>query len=212
MGVSMFGEQAARVGRWVNDIEETFIALILGLMTILTFANVVARYVFNSNILWALETTVFLFAWLVLVGASYCVKTRAHLGVDLLVNILPAVFARAVAILAILACIAFSVLLLIGSWDYWAPFVGKRAWYQVDDIVMPEFLQFLSTWLNEGERYDKLPRFIPYFGLPLGVALLTLRFLQAAWQVFTGKQLLVIASHEAEEMLHEVSTPESGGH
>lgn len=35
----------------VDEIEETGIAVILGLMTLVTFANVVARYVFNSNIL-----------------------------------------------------------------------------------------------------------------------------------------------------------------
>lgn len=189
------------LGRWVNEIEETFIAVVLGLMTLVTFANVVARYVFNDNILWALEATVFLFAWLVLVGAAYCVKTRAHLGVDLLLNAFPPAIARVFAILAVLACIAFSVLLLIGSWNYWEPFVGKRAWYEVDDIMMPGFLQFLAEWLNEGERYEKMPRFIPYFGLPLGVALLTFRFLQAGWDVVTGKQLLVIASHEAEDMI-----------
>ena len=51
-------------GRLVDNIEETFIAITLGLMTIITFANVVARYVFNDNILWALEVTVVLFAWL----------------------------------------------------------------------------------------------------------------------------------------------------
>ena len=49
-------------------------------MTLITFANVVARYVFNSNILWALEGTVFLFAWLVLLGASYAVKIGAHIA------------------------------------------------------------------------------------------------------------------------------------
>ncbi len=48
-------------GRIIDEIEETLIAVILGLMTLITFANVIARYVFNSNILWALETTVFLF-------------------------------------------------------------------------------------------------------------------------------------------------------
>jgi C4-dicarboxylate transporter DctQ subunit len=186
--------------RWINNIEETLIAVILGLMTMITFANVVARYVFNSNILWALEGTVFLFAWLVLVGASYCVKTCAHLGVDVVVNALPPVPRRGLAVLAIIACLAFSILLLIGSWNYWSPFVGERAWYQVNDIVMPEALQFLATWLNEGERYDKLPRFIPYFALPLGVTLLTLRFAEAAWRIFTGRQLLVIASHEVEEI------------
>lgn len=46
----------------VDQIEEKLIAVILGLMTALTFANVVARYAFDSNILWALEMTVFLFA------------------------------------------------------------------------------------------------------------------------------------------------------
>lgn len=189
------------LGRWVNDIEETFIAVVLGLMTLVTFANVVARYVFNDNLLWALEVTVFLFAWLVLIGASYCVKTTAHLGVDLIINALSPVPRRLLALVAVFACIAFSVLLLIGSWNYWQPFVGKQAFYQVDDIVMPDFLQFLAVWLNEGERYDKLPRFVPYFGLPLGIALLTVRFLQAGWRIYTGKQVLVIASHEAEDML-----------
>ena len=199
----MASKQPGAFARRINSIEENFIAVTLGLMTLVTFANVVARYVFNDNILWALEATVFLFAWLVLVGASYCVKTRAHLGVDLLLNAFAPPLARFLAIVAVLACIAFSVLLLIGSWEYWYPFVGKRAWYEVDDILMPGFLQFLADWLNEGERYEKMPRFIPYFCLPLGSALLTFRFLQAGWNVVTGKQLLVIASHEAEELLQE---------
>lgn len=199
----MASKQPGAFARRINSIEENFIAVTLGLMTLVTFANVVARYVFNDNILWALEATVFVFAWLVLVGASYCVKTRAHLGVDLLLNAFAPTLARFLAIVAVLACIAFSVLLLIGSWEYWYPFVGKRAWYEVDDILMPGFLQFLADWLNEGERYEKMPRFIPYFCLPLGIALLTFRFLQAGWNVVTGKQLLVIASHEAEELLQE---------
>ncbi len=59
---------------FMDRIEETLIAGILGLMTALTFANVVVRYVFDSNILWALEMTVFLFAWLVLlVSHHHCV-------------------------------------------------------------------------------------------------------------------------------------------
>ena len=53
-------EPTTKLGRVVNSIEETLIAIILGLMTVVTFANVIARYVFNANILWALETTVFL--------------------------------------------------------------------------------------------------------------------------------------------------------
>ena len=76
-------------GRWINQIEETFIAITLGLMTLITLANVVARYIFNSNLLWAVELTVFLFAWLVLLGASYCVKTKTHLGIDVFIGWMP---------------------------------------------------------------------------------------------------------------------------
>ena len=38
----------------------------------------------------------------------------------------------------------------------------------------------------------------------LGVALLTLRFLQLAWQIFTGEVDQIIASHEAEELMEEL--------
>lgn len=189
------------LGRIIDEIEETLIAVILGLMTLITFANVIARYVFNSNILWALETTVFLFAWLVLIGVSYCVKKTAHLGVDVAVLALPPALRRMVTLLAAAAFLAFAVLLTVGSWQYWLPFFGERAWYEVDDIPMPEFLQFLAPILNEGERWEKLPRFIPYFALPLGMTLLTLRVLEATYRIVTGQQQLLIASHEAEEAL-----------
>ena len=56
----MHAEPKTKFGRVINEIEETLIAVLLGLMTLVTFANVIARYVFNANILWALETTVLL--------------------------------------------------------------------------------------------------------------------------------------------------------
>ncbi|VAW01182.1 TRAP-type C4-dicarboxylate transport system, small permease component [hydrothermal vent metagenome] len=189
----------------VDQIEETLIAVILGLMTLVTFANVVARYVFDSNILWALQTTVFLFAWLVLIGVSYCVKITAHLGIDLVLNMVSPKMRRLMTIAAVASCILFSLLLLKGSWDYWWPFVTKNAWYETDDIPMLEFLRFIEPWLNEGEAYEKLPRFIPYAALPIGMSLLLFRFVQAGWRVIRGDMDLIIASHEAEEMVQEAA-------
>lgn len=187
----------------IDLIEETAIAVILGLMTMITFANVVARYLFNSNILWALELTVFLFAWLVLLGMSYCVKITAHLGVDAVLNIVSPKARRLLTLLSVAACLAFCLLLLKGSWDYWWKFATTASFLETNDVPMPGFLQFLSVWMNEGEAYEKLPRFIPYAVLPFGMALLTLRFLQAGWRVWTGEQDLIIASHEAEDMVAE---------
>ena len=210
----MHVEPKTALGRVVNNIEETLIAIILGLMTVITFANVIARYVFNANILWALETTVFLFAWLVLLGASYCVKTHAHLGVDVLLNAVSPPVRRMLAIFSVGACLAFSILLLIGSWNYWAPFAAlpmldgtlkDQAWYEVNDIPMIEFLRFIEESMNEGEEYEKLPRFIPYAALPIGLFLLTYRFIQVAWQVLSGEAEMIIASHEAEELVEDAT-------
>jgi C4-dicarboxylate transporter DctQ subunit len=206
----MHHQAPSRLSQVIDDIEETGIAVCLGLMTLITFANVVARYIFNSNILWALELTVFLFAWLVLMGASYAVKKHIHIGVDVIINAVSPAKGKALTILAVVACLAFSVLLLIGSWNYWYPFITERAWLETEDIPMPEMFMFLADWFNEGERYEKLPRFIPYLALPLGMALLTFRFLQLGWQVVTGDVDKIIASHEVEDEIEQVRHNEDG--
>lgn len=204
-------------GRAINAVEETLIAAILGAMTLVTFANVVARYVFNDNLLWALETTSYLFAWLVLLGASYCVKVTAHLGVDAIITVVPSAVRRALALIAVAVCLVFSLLLLKGAWDFWAPYaelqpttgrwfptgfddVRGQGWYEVNDIPMPDWLNpvFAETF-NLGEPYEKIPRLIPYVVLPLSMLLLVLRFAQAAVQILRGTRDSLIASHEAEE-------------
>lgn len=189
---------------FVDNIEETFIAITLGLMTLITFANVIARYVFNSNILWGLESTVFLFAWLVLIGASYGVKHTFHIGIDVVLVMVSPRVRKIMTLAACFSCVLFAALLLKGAWDYWSPFIGKRAFYETDDLPVPFFMTWLADAFNEGEAYEKLPRFIPYAALPIGMSLLLYRFIQATWYVFTDQQVGIIASHEAEELMDEV--------
>ena len=200
----MIAKSDSAIGRFIDEIEETLIALILAAMTLLTFANVVARYIFNSNILWALEASVFLFAWLVLLGVSYGVKKSIHIGVDILIQAVPPIVKKILALVAVTACLAFSLLLLKGSWDYWYPYISDRAWLETEDIPMPEVLQFFADIFNGGEKYEKMPVLIPYFILPLSMVLLTFRYLQVAWYVISGKMEMIIASHEAEEMMEEL--------
>lgn len=199
----MTNSPTSKLGQLIDEIEETSIALCLGLMTLITFANVVARYVFNSNILWALELTVFLFAWLILMGASYGVKKHIHIGVDVVINMVSPANRKILALIAVACCLAFSILLLIGSWNYWYPFVSERAWLETEDIPFPQFLSFLEEWLNEGEKHEKIPRYIPYLALPIGMALFTFRFLQLALKITKGDIDKIITSHEVEDELKE---------
>src|SRR3546814_1697988 len=48
------------LSRIVNRLEEGLIALLLGGMAMITFCQVVARYLFNSGAVWALELTTYL--------------------------------------------------------------------------------------------------------------------------------------------------------
>lgn len=210
------------VGRLVNTIEETAIALTLGLMTLVTFANVVLRYLFNSSLIWGLEVTLILFAWLVIFGISYCVKVTAHLGVDAVTSLLPAGARRAVALLAAALCILYAVFLLKGAWDYWAPFAAldqtsgrwfptgfvetrDRAFYVTDQVPMIGLFSWLEPAINMGESYEKLPRVIPYVILPFGAALLLVRLIQATIGILTGSRDSLIVSHEAEEAVEQAA-------
>ena len=58
---------------------------------------------------------------------------------------------------------------------------------------------------NDGDEYEKIPRMIPYVILPLSMALLLFRFCQAAVQIWTGQRDRIVASHEVEDELKELS-------
>lgn len=202
--------------RAVDAFEKTAIAVLLGLMTMVTFANVVLRYLFNSSLIWGLEVTLILFAWLVLFGVSYCVKVTAHLGVDALLNVIPSGPRRFLTLLSGVICLIYVMLLMKGAWDYWAPYASldrttgrwfptgfeetrDQAWYVTDQVPMLPFLRWLEPLINMGEEYEKLPRVVGYTMLPVGVALLLFRFVQAFVDVVRGRRESFIVSHEAED-------------
>ena len=75
--------------RWLERLEEGLVAFLMAAMTLVAFAQVVARYVFNYSFVWALELNGVLFAWLIFVGMSYGVRVGAHIGIDALVKAVP---------------------------------------------------------------------------------------------------------------------------
>ncbi|WP_372603419.1 TRAP transporter small permease [Actibacterium sp.] len=210
------------LSRFFDSFEETMIALLLGLMTLVTFVNVVLRYGFGESLIWGLELTLVMFAWLVLLGISFGFKHTSHLGVDALLNIASDGPRRIMVILSAIACVIYAVLLLKGAWDYWAPFAGfdatsgrwfptgfensrDQAWYETEQIPMLAWLRWLEPLFNQGETYEKLPRFIPYAILPFGAALILLRVVQATVRIIRGLQDSLIVSHEAEDAVDQAA-------
>lgn len=211
-----------RLGAIVHNIEETIIAVLLGLMTLVTFANVVVRYGLEGSIIWGLEAVLVLFAWLVLFGIPYGFKIVSHLGVDAILNLLKPGPRKFMGILAALACLVYALLLMKGAWDYWAPFanlyptsgqwfptgfeqVRGQGWYETEQLRFPwGFGQtFMENMFNEGEEYEKLPRVLPYAMLPFAMALLVYRVIQLIVRIIRGEIDTIIVSHEAEDAVEE---------
>ncbi|MCV0425250.1 MAG: TRAP transporter small permease [Roseibium sp.] len=202
----------SRVGRFVDSLEENIIAFILALMTIVTFSQVVARYGFNSGWGAALEFTRVLFAWLILFGMSYGIKIGAHLGVDAVINLLPRPLFRLAALLGAALTVLYAALLFDATWfggmlalenkgssggayEYVAKFYKLPI--GMEDLKWPPFIQ---EWFGVKER---VPRWIPYIILPIGLLLLAFRAAQAFVLILLGKKDAIIAAHEAEELVAE---------
>ena len=163
---------------WVGRIEEGLVALLISLMTLITFIQVVARYVFNYSFVWALELTTFLFAGLIFIGISYGVRVGAHIGVDVLVKALKPGTARVVAVVATLLCMVYAAIVFVGGWLY----VSK-----IHDIgILAQDLP--------------IPAWVPRTVLPLGFALLFFRFGQVLVRTLGGRQAGLLAD-EAEDAL-----------
>jgi C4-dicarboxylate transporter DctQ subunit len=169
--------------RAFNRLEEGIIALLLAAMTLLTFLQVVLRYLFNTGLVWALEATTYLFAWMVLIGISYGIRAGAHIGIDFVVKALPRLPRRIAGAVAIGLCLVYAGLMTYGSYNY------------IDRMVM----------LGVDAEDIPLPRWLLGIILPIGFALLCVRLLQAAWELLQGRRDGLPLAHEQDDLLRDES-------
>jgi TRAP-type C4-dicarboxylate transport system permease small subunit len=81
----------------LERVEYLACGLLVGVMTLVVFVAVVFRYVLNSPIGWSDELARLLFTWLVFLGGAVGLSRGAHIGIDTLVQLLPAAPRRVVA-------------------------------------------------------------------------------------------------------------------
>ena len=107
---------ADRVLRGYTRVLDALSGLCLAVMVVLVFGNVVLRYTLNSGITVSEELSRWLFVWLTFMGALVALREHGHLGTDALVSRLPAAGKKACLVLAQIAMLYVSWLLLSGSW------------------------------------------------------------------------------------------------
>lgn len=173
--------------RWLEHLEEGLITFLMAAMTLVTFMQVIARYVFNYSFVWALELTGVMFAWLIFIGMSYGVRVGAHIGVDAAVKALGPRSARIVELVAATLCIAYALIVVVGGVQY----VYKI--YSVG-ILMQDIP--IQSW-------------IPRVVLPLGFLLLAFRFAQVLSRMARGEDAHLLGD-EAKDALKLKDEPSFG--
>lgn len=169
--------------RILHRLEEWLLATILAAMTILTFVQVVLRYGFNTGFLWALEANFYMFGWLVLIGISYCVRVKAHIGVDALVRLFGPPMRRGIGLAVVALAILYAGLMLYGSWEYL------------------ERLQLLDV---EAEDIP-VKRWILSSCLVIGFALLFVRLVLMGWRILSGQSPGYELADEAADAIRDVA-------
>ena len=103
------------LGRYTRALD-MLSGLCLAIMVVLVFGNVVLRYTANSGITVSEELSRWLFVWLTFMGAVVALREHGDLGTDVLVSRLPAAGKKVCLVLAQVAMLYVSWLLLKGSW------------------------------------------------------------------------------------------------
>ena len=147
----------------LRDAEKIICAIIFLAMTLLGFVNVVVRYATNYSLASSEELLTNGFLLLTIFGAAIAARRGDHLAVTLVYEMLPPPLRRVVLILSA----ALSVFLLAAS-----------AWF---------CFELITNQIGSGMRSYALgiPAWYYTVGLPLGFALIILRYIQHVLETWT---------------------------
>jgi len=174
--------------RWLGHLEEVLVGFLMAAMTLVTFMQVVARYVFNYSFVWALELTGVMFAWLIFVGMSYGVRVGAHIGIDAVVKSVGPGAARAMAGVATALCLLYAAIVTVGGLQY------TYKMYQVG-ILMQDL---------------PIQQWIPRAVLPIGFGLLAFRFAEVLYRIVGGQEAHLLGDEAQDALKLKQTDAESG--
>ncbi|WP_319756482.1 TRAP transporter small permease [uncultured Sphaerochaeta sp.] len=98
------------VKKVLSNLELIIASAAIIVTTVLVMLNVFTRYFLKTGIYWSEEVATACFVWSVFIGAAAGYKHRAHVGVDMLVNLCPPKTKKTITIIVDL------VLLLINGY------------------------------------------------------------------------------------------------
>lgn len=154
---------------FLNVIEKVLLILVgimLMVMTGAIFYQVILRYVFSIPNIWAEELTLFLFAWISLLGSAVAIRRNSHLRIEFFIE---RVKPKVRAILEIITYLLIFFFLA---------------------VVLKYSITLCASTVNNLSAGLRIPMAIPYSSITVGCIMMILFTIEAilkSWCVLTAK-------------------------
>ena len=125
-----------------DHFEEMLGAVVLAIMAVVTFVNVVTRYVIVFPLAFTEEVTVNLFVWIVLLGASMAFRRSGHLAMGFIYNLMPLYLKKTCFFISMgLSILFFSILTYLS---------GIQVMDEIELGVTSDALAISAAWYSAG--------------------------------------------------------------
>ena len=154
--------------RIVTNLDAVICGVTLTICVILVNANVIFRYFLNNPIKWTDEVVTSLFIWTVFMGSAYAHRRHAHLGVDIVVNLIHGKSREIIEFVMDIIQILILILLTYISAQYVCNLIWKRGiiFQQVDGAW--KYVGQIKLTLTDTLR---IPKWYTGIAVPLGFGL-----------------------------------------
>lgn len=136
-------ETLKRIALRIDTIFESIALIGLASMIIVVTMQVLTRKLFNFVFFWSEEVTLLLLVWFAFMGMAIGFREDLHLGMDSLIDSLPAPIIKGIDVLIELCILGFGIYFIIYGWEFTV---------QMSESTLPA---------------TKLPNSVIYFVMPI---------------------------------------------
>ena len=154
--------------RILTNLDAVICGVTLMMCVILVNVNVIFRYFLNSPIKWTDEVVTSLFIWTVFMGSAYAHRKHAHLGVDIVVNLIHGKSRDVIEFIMDIAQILILVLLTYTSAQYVCNLIWKRG---IIFKTVEGSLQYVGQIKLTYTDTLRIPKWYTGIAVPLGFGL-----------------------------------------
>jgi tripartite ATP-independent periplasmic transporter dctQ component len=169
-----------KLSKWIEkNFELGVLAVLLGIMSVLSFANVIARYIFRNAIFWSDEICCFCLS----LSAFFALPASIRLGVSIKVDTFTSILSKSLQRILTLICNAIMVIFLV--------------------LFARGTFACMKKAMESGQASPALhiPMSVLYFIMGIAVILAILRYIQYIFKMLLHKEEEVLS--EAEEAVRD---------